>query len=80
MLWCFQIRLESRGGPQTSLWLCTNGVLLRKLVGMRRAQETQGAGAEVEGEGGADKEGGSALPALDATHIIMVRCGDSSLR
>ncbi|CAI5992045.1 unnamed protein product, partial [Closterium sp. NIES-64] len=30
----YQIRLESKGNRSSSLWLCTNGVLLRCLVGL----------------------------------------------
>ncbi|XP_002978696.2 DExH-box ATP-dependent RNA helicase DExH6 [Selaginella moellendorffii] len=33
----YQIRLESRGGPHSSLMFCTNGVLLRKLVTAKEA-------------------------------------------
>ncbi|CAI5534421.1 unnamed protein product [Closterium sp. Naga37s-1] len=30
----YQIRLESKGNRSSSLWMCTNGVLLRHLVGL----------------------------------------------
>lgn len=32
----YSIRLESRGGPSSSLMFCTNGVLLRMLTGVAR--------------------------------------------
>ncbi len=35
----YSIRLESRGGPHSSIMFCTNGVLLRML--------TQGEGLQV---------------------------------
>lgn len=56
----YQIRLETKGGPQSSLMMCTTGVLLRKLVHLGTLE--QGFGATY----GEDEECG-----LDATHIIV---------
>lgn len=39
--WNSQIRLESRGGRHSSLMFCTNGVLLRKLVGSGRSEDSE---------------------------------------
>ncbi|CAI5503236.1 unnamed protein product [Closterium sp. Naga37s-1] len=58
----YQIRLESKGNRSSSLWMCTNGVLLRRLVGLgahlhskeggRGAQGGGGGGGVGSGEGG----------------------------
>ncbi|KAJ7515980.1 hypothetical protein O6H91_22G036900 [Diphasiastrum complanatum] len=60
----YQIRLESKGGPHSSLMFCTNGVLLRKLVMARyhsKRSERQGSSENLEDE----------LTGLDATHVIV---------
>lgn len=55
----YQIRLESRGGKHTSVVFCTNGVLLRLLVG-RGASKLEASDKPV-------KDDISAL-----THILVV--------
>ncbi|KAL3693235.1 hypothetical protein R1sor_006886 [Riccia sorocarpa] len=57
----YQIRLESKGGKHSSLLFCTNGVVLRKIVG------AGGNSKEQTGEDGASDESDG----LDATHIIV---------
>ncbi|KAL2634461.1 hypothetical protein R1flu_005940 [Riccia fluitans] len=57
----YQIRLESKGGKHSSLMFCTNGVVLRKIVG------AGGNSKEQSGDDGSwDDTSG-----LDATHIIV---------
>lgn len=56
-----QIRLEFKGGKHSSLMFCTNGVLLRKLVG-------SGGAGEATGDSVWDETVG-----LDATHVIVVK-------
>lgn len=56
-----QIRLESKGGRHSSLWFCTNGVLLRKLVGQNTRNNSEGTTDEPE-----------EFTGLDATHVIVV--------
>lgn len=56
-----QIRLESKGGKHSSLMFCTNGVLLRKLVGGNIRNNSKGTTDEP-------KE----FTGLDATHVIVV--------
>ncbi|XP_020528409.1 DExH-box ATP-dependent RNA helicase DExH6 isoform X1 [Amborella trichopoda] len=57
----YKIRLESSGGKHSSIMFCTNGVLLRLLVG-RGALEASKTGGECK----AKKAGG-----LELTHIIV---------
>ncbi|KAG6557198.1 hypothetical protein Mapa_001125 [Marchantia paleacea] len=57
----YQIRLESKGGKHSSLIFCTNGVLLRKVVGSGGHSKGQ-----IGDEGLYDETSG-----LDATHIIV---------
>ena len=56
-----QIRLESKGGKHSSLMFCTNGVLLRKLVGGNIRNNSEGTTDEPE-----------EFTGLDATHVIVV--------
>ena len=56
-----QIRLESRGGKHSSLMFCTNGVLLRKLVGQNIRDDSEGTTDTPE-----------QFTGLDATHVIVV--------
>lgn len=58
-----QIRLESKGGRHSSLMFCTNGVLLRKLVG---------SGRHTMKETGAALNESDEFSGLDATHVIVV--------
>jgi len=61
ILFKFQIRMESRGGKQSSIMFCTNGVLLRLLV----SRGTNAATGEVATR--ALKDG-----ILGITHIVLV--------
>lgn len=56
-----QIRLESKGGKHSSLMFCTNGVLLRKLVGWNMQNNSEDTTNEAE-----------EFTGLDATHVIVV--------
>lgn len=58
-----QIRLESKGGRHSSLMFCTNGVLLRKLVGSGRLKLKENESVLDESE---------EFSGLDATHVIVV--------
>lgn len=62
--------MESKGGKHSSLMFCTNGVLLRKLVGSGGHSRAEGAG-DATGDGIVDEETG-----LDATHVIVVNWQD----
>ncbi|CAI5531028.1 unnamed protein product, partial [Closterium sp. Naga37s-1] len=48
----YQIRLESKGNRSSSLWLCTNGVLLRRLVGLGAHLHSREGGRSAQGGGG----------------------------
>ncbi|CAM6097575.1 unnamed protein product [Calypogeia fissa] len=61
----YQIRLESKGGKHSSLMFCTNGVLLRKLVGSGGYSKAQGAAGATD-DGILDESA-----ELDATHVIV---------
>ncbi|GJP43303.1 hypothetical protein CLOM_g2784 [Closterium sp. NIES-68] len=80
----YQIRLESKGGPSTALWLCTNGVLLRRLVGLgAHLHSTGGAGVQGSaggggggvgsGGGGGGGEGSTVKPGVRAAIAAAVR-------
>uniref|UniRef100_A0A7I4A4A1 RNA helicase n=1 Tax=Physcomitrium patens TaxID=3218 RepID=A0A7I4A4A1_PHYPA len=58
----YQIRLESKGGRHSSLMFCTNGVLLRKLVGSGRLKLKENESVLDESE---------EFSGLDATHVIV---------
>jgi ATP-dependent RNA helicase DHX36 len=55
----YQIRLDTVGGPGSSLMFCTNGILLRKLTGAARKKAVE----ELE-------EGDDEID-IDATHIVV---------
>lgn len=55
----YQIRLDTVGGPNSSLMFCTNGILLRKLTGAARKKAVEELEAD---ENEVD---------IDATHIVV---------
>lgn len=59
----YQIRLESKGGKHSSLMFCTNGVLLRKLIGS--ASQTSQADTRWKSQSTSNSSG------IDVTHIIV---------
>lgn len=59
----YQIRLESKGGKHSSLMFCTNGVLLRKLIGS--GSQHSHTDARQQSQSTSNSYG------IDATHIIV---------